>query len=231
MRHLGRGGKTGGACPAYNPLVPTDSPPTTGPDRLRFADLTRGFGRLRVLRDVNGSAETGETLLVIGSNGTGKSILLRCLAGLMAPERGAIDCRVGGRDLDIAERRRAVGYLAPEVDFYRELSTGENLDFFGRLRGVGTAGGRSLLDHLGLPHNRAAGALSSGMRQRLRWAWALLHRPRILILDEPLQNLDRKGRHDVLRLLEEHLETGLAVVANPDRLELDHATSVLDLDR
>jgi heme exporter protein A len=213
---------------AYNPRVPTipNAPPTS----LRFDGIHRGFGRLRVLRGVSGGAAAGEALLVTGSNGSGKSTLLRCLAGLAAPERGTIECRVGGDVLDLAERRRAIGYVAPVADFYRELTTAENLDFFGRLRGVGADVGRRLLDELGLPHDRLAGALSSGMLQRLRWAGALLHRPPILLLDEPLQNLDAPGRRDVLRLLDRHLESGLAVVANPDRLEIEHVARHLDLD-
>jgi heme exporter protein A len=197
---------------------------------LRFENLHRGFGRLRVLRGVSGGADAGEALLVTGSNGSGKSTLLRCLAGLAVPERGTIECRVDGRALDLDQRRRAIGYVAPVADFYRELTTAENLDFFGRLRGVGAEAGRRLLDELGLPHDRLAGALSSGMLQRLRWAGALLHRPPILLLDEPLQNLDRRGREDVLRLLDEHLASGLAVVANPDRLDLGHVARHLDLD-
>ena len=68
------------------------------------------------------------------------------------------------------------------------------------------------------------------MKQRLRWAGAMLHSPRILLLDEPLQNLDKPGRRDVLRLLARHLEYGLAIVANPDPLELGHVARHLDLD-
>ena len=198
---------------------------------LRFDNIRRSFGRLRVLENVSGGAESGELLLVSGSNGCGKSTLLRCLAGLMAPQAGTIDCRVGGRDLDVAERRNAVGFVSPDLELYAELTTRENLDFFCRLRGLDPGRGGELLDEVGLPHDRAAGALSSGMRQRLRWIWALLHRPAVLLLDEPLQNLDEPGRRDVLRLLEEHLETGLAVIANPDRLDLPHVASHLDLDR
>ena len=140
-------------------------PPST---RLRFDRVYRSFGRLRVLRGVSGAVEAGEALLVTGSNGSGKSTLLRCLAGLMVPQEGTIECRVGGELLEIAERRRAVGYVAPEVDFYRELSTVENLD-------------------------------------------------------EP-------GRRDVVGLLGRHLETGLAVVANPERLESLDVAEHLDLD-
>lgn len=206
------------------------SPPT--PDvRLEIRGLHRGYGRLRVLRDVHGEVARGEVLAVTGHNGSGKSTLLRCLAGLMAPQRGTIHCRIAGRTLDVAERRRAVGYVSPDLEFYAELSALENLEFSCRLRRLDPARGRQLLDRVGLPPGRAAGKLSSGMRQRLRWAWALLHRPRILLLDEPLQNLDAQGRDDVLTLLREHLTTGLAVIANPDPLELPNVARHLHLAR
>ncbi len=197
---------------------------------LSFEDVRRRFGRLRVLEGVSGRAASGELLLVSGPNGCGKSTLLRCLAGLMAPQKGTIECRINGRALDVAERRLEVGFVSPDLELYPELTTLENLEFFARLREVDPARGAELLDHLGLPHDRLTAALSSGMRQRLRWAWAILHRPAILLLDEPLQNLDAPGRADVTRLLTEHLETGLAVVASPDPLELPHVASHLELD-
>ncbi len=197
---------------------------------LSFEGLRRNFGRLRVLRGVSGHVTSRELLLVSGPNGCGKSTLLRILAGLMAPQSGTVACRIDGEPLDVAERRLAVGFLSPDLELYPELTTLENLEFFARLRGVEPSRGAALLDRLGLPHDRASGALSSGMRQRLRWAWAILHRPRILLLDEPLQNLDAPGRADVTRMLEEHLETGLAVVASPDPLDLPHVASHLELD-
>ena len=81
--------------------------------------------------------------------------------------------------------------VAPDLALYAELTVGENLEFFARLRARARRRGLEVLDRLQLPHRPAwRGALSSGMRQRLRWAWALLHRPRLLLLDEPFQNLD-----------------------------------------
>lgn len=198
---------------------------------LSCRGLRRNFGRLRVLRGVDASVESGQLLLVSGPNGSGKSTLLKCLAGLMAPSAGEVECEVDGEAITVEERRRAIGFVSPDLAFYPELTTRENLDFFSRLRGLEVARGGELLDRVGLPHGRAAGALSSGMTQRLRWSWALLHRPRILLLDEPFQNLDEPGREEVSALLREHLETGLAVVANPDLLDLPDVASHLDLGR
>jgi heme exporter protein A len=200
--------------------------------RLRFDGLRRGFGELAVLQGVSGGAAAGQALLVTGPNGSGKSTLLRCLAGLLSLDGGTIDYREDGDlAMDAAVRRNRVGFLSPDVTFYSELTVGENLTFFARLRRVDPARGQALLDRLNLPADRRAGALSSGMRQRLRWAFALLHRPLLLLLDEPFQNFDTAGEQAARGLLAEHLATGLAVVANPGGIDLDHVAERIDLGR
>jgi len=205
---------------------------------LSFTEVRRRFGRLAVLGGVSASVAAGEALLVTGRNGAGKSTLLRCLAGLLAPDSGTIDYREdGGPPLDAAGRRRRVGLVAPDVAFYGELTVAENLAFFARLRGLGRERGDELRRRLELPPDRPAAALSSGMRQRLRWAWALLHRPLLLLLDEPFQNLDAAGAAIARGLLAEHLAPGagpgeapgLAVVANPVPLEIPRVAASLDL--
>jgi heme exporter protein A len=210
---------------------------------LRFAQVRRRFGRLAVLGGVSATVAAGEVLLVTGRNGSGKSTLLRCLAGLLAPDSGTIDYSEDGAPLDTAGRRRRIGLVAPDLAFYGELTAAENLVFFSRLRGIGRERGDELLRRLELPPDRPAAALSSGMRQRLRWAWALLHRPRLLLLDEPFQNLDAAGVAIARGLLAEHLAPsppgpdravsgvvpGLAVVANPVPLEIGSVAASLDL--
>ena len=200
---------------------------------LRFENVRRRFGRLSVLRGVSGAVGPGEMLLVTGPNGSGKSTLLRCLAGLLAPDGGTIEYRRTGTSLDAAGRRRRAGVVAPDLAFYGELTRrGEP----GLLRPAaadrpGSAGSR-VLDRLGLPLDRLAGALSSGMRQRLRWGWALLHRPRLLLLDEPFQNFDAPGERIARELLAEHLAAGgLAVVANPLDPRIRPCGRHLDLGR
>ncbi len=190
------------------------------PAHLAFQDVRRDFGRLQVLRGVSAEVRTGQVLTVVGANGSGKSTLLRCLAGLLRPRAGRIDYREDERTLDIEERRSRVGYVAPDLALYEELSAQENLDFFARLRGADGARGAQLLARLGVPPQRHFGLLSSGMRQRVRFAWALLHRPALLLLDEPFQNLDLAGMDRIQELLGEHLQTGLAVLASPTALTL-----------
>jgi ABC-type multidrug transport system ATPase subunit len=206
-------------------------PPVSSP-RLQFDQVRRRFGRLSVLRGVSGTVDPGEKLLVTGPNGSGKSTLLRCLAGLLAADSGTIAYQENGTPLDAAERRRRVGVVAPDLAFYAELTVEENLTFFSKLRRVSPARGLDVLRRLDLPLDRLAGNLSSGMRQRLRWGFALLHSPRLLLLDEPFQNFDAAGERIARELLDEHLAGGgLAVVANPSSLDFPHVATHLDLGR
>src|SRR5215218_552331 len=213
-------------------IAPMISPLVNAP-RLHFDDVRRRFGRLSVLTGVSGVVEPGGMLLVTGPNGSGKSTLLRCLSGLLAPDGGTIEYQeADGTLLDAAERRQRVGVVAPDLAFYAELNVAENLAFFARLRRVPPDRGLAVLRRMDLPLDRMAGALSSGMRQRLRWAFALLHAPRLLLLDEPFQNFDAPGERAARELLAEHLaDGGLAVVANPSPLEFGHVAGHLDLGR
>ena len=97
-------------------ITPVNSP------SLRFHEIHRSFGYLKVLSGVSGEGASGESLLVTGSNGSGKSTLLRCLAGLLAQQKGEIHYQEGGRPRVTMERRRRVGFLSPDLSFYEELT-------------------------------------------------------------------------------------------------------------
>jgi ABC-type Fe3+/spermidine/putrescine transport system ATPase subunit len=179
---------------------------------LVFHGLRRGFGGLRVLGGVGASVSGGQLLLVTGANGSGKSTLLRCLAGLLQPEAGVIELTVAGRKLDGEERRRTVGYVAPDLSLYDDLTAEENLAFFCRPRRQ-PAGAPPTAGAHRLPPDRPRHALSSGMRQRLRWpgrcspsGGAAARRA--------VPESRRRCRRARQRLLAEHLRDGLAVVAS-----------------
>jgi heme exporter protein A len=197
---------------------------------LRITDLRHAFGARRILDGVSCEVAAGGLLQVVGPNGAGKSTLLRCVAGLLRPRAGSIECFEHDRRLEVEERRRRVGYVAPDVELYAELSARENLEFFATLRCVERPRGAALLDALGVPAATLWSALSSGQRQRARWALALLGSPRILLLDEPFEHLDRDGLERARSQLASHLAAGgLALVAAPEPIsELRGATLRLD---
>jgi ABC-type multidrug transport system ATPase subunit len=155
---------------------------------IRARRLERRFGEKRVIRGLDLDVERGGFLVVTGPNGSGKSTLLALMAGLLAPTGGA---------LAVAAGRRDVGYVAHEPLVYRELTALENLDLYGRLYRVPERRERigMLLERFGLwdaRHERVE-AFSRGMAQRLALCRALLHEPRLLLLDEPYSALDAGG--------------------------------------
>jgi heme exporter protein A len=154
----------------------------------------RRYGERLALRDVSLELAAGQTLVVFGPNGAGKTTLLRMLATLLRPHAGKV--RVLGRALpgDGYAVRGRIGFLGHEPLLYRELSGRENLRFHARLHGVADSGARvqAVLEAVGMERRAddPVAELSRGMVQRLAVARAVLHEPELLLLDEPLANLD-----------------------------------------
>jgi heme exporter protein A len=150
-------------------------------------NLSKSFGHKRVFSKLDLELAAGSFLLVTGPNGAGKSTLLRLLAGLAAPSGG---------ELELPERA-AVGYLGHEPHVYRELTPLENLALFGRLYRVPDRSARigSLLEEFALWDRRddRVSTFSRGMQQRLGLCRVLLHKPKLLLLDEPFNALDAAG--------------------------------------
>ena len=176
----------------------------------------------------------GETLVVAGANGSGKSTLLRLLCGLQRPSAGEVIYQVGGRRLRPSEARHLIGWVAPDLQLYRELTALENLEFFAQVRGLRRTRAEleALLGEIGLPGrgDDLLAAYSSGMAQRLRYAYALLHQPPVLLLDEPTATLDERGAAVVERIVEAQRARGITVIATNDQRELRYGDYVLRLE-
>ncbi len=161
---------------------------------LEAVGLVRTFGGLRAVDGVSFQLEPGELLTVFGPNGAGKTTLLRMLGGVMRPTSGHV--RVAGAPADVTSRdwRHRVGVVSHQSLLYGQLTTEENLRFYGRLFGLSDLETRipERLASLGL-EDRAhtpVRELSRGLKQRVALARALLHDPEVLLLDEPYTGLD-----------------------------------------
>jgi heme exporter protein A len=171
--------------------------------------------------------------VVTGPNGSGKSTLVRVLCGLARPTAGEVSVNVDGAKAAPADCRADIGVVAPDLAMYHELTALENLAFFASVRGLSLAGGalEDLLDRVGLAGRGAdlVGSYSSGMRQRLKYAQALIHQPRLLFLDEPTANLDERGRALVADIVAEQKRHGLLVIATNEPQEVGFGDEVLSL--
>ena len=159
--------------------------------------LVRSFGSMKVLRGLNLKVARGATLAIFGPNGAGKTTLIKTLASIMRPTSGTI--LIDGLEMKehATEVRARLGLLAHQSYLYGALSAEENLVFYGKMYGVANLKSRvdEVMSNVGLGsrrHDRVA-TFSRGMQQRLSLARAILHRPSLLLLDEPDTGLDPQG--------------------------------------
>jgi len=198
--------------------------------RIVFSGVAKRFDERVVFRSVAGEAAPGEVLAVTGPNGSGKSTLLAILSGLLRPTKGSVRYLLPGeRELERAQWRRILGAVAPAMSLYEELDALENLRFFARVRGLQGAEDRcrSCLERVALDPGRRTlvAGFSTGMRQRLKIAQAMLHRPLVLFLDEPGSNLDPDGRSWLEGWVHEERAAGTTVVlATNDPREMEWGT-------
>ena len=174
---------------------------------------TRG---IVAVKGLNLRIEPGEVYGLLGPNGSGKSTTLKIILGLVSPTRGRTE--IFGRDSRLVESREAVGFLPENPYFYKYLTGEETLRFFGRLSGLRGARLRErvneLLDLVGLSkaRKRRLGTYSKGMLQRIGLAQALIHDPRLVVLDEPTAGVDPAGSREIRDLILNLKSRGITVL-------------------
>jgi len=193
----------------------------TAPVEIR--DLKKSFVLKPVLRGINLDVRQGECVALLGANGTGKTTLLRIMAGLTKPGTGTVSIAGFDSVRDAQQVRGLIGLVAHQPYLYEELTALENLLFFARMYAVKHAQERahSLLQRVGLERRmrERVNTFSRGQVQRLAWARALLHSPRVLLLDEPDTGLDQQGHELIDALLNEHTLQGGCTLFTTHQLE------------
>ena len=171
--------------------------------------VTKRYGALVAVDDLSFEIDRGQVVGFLGPNGAGKTTTMRMLAGTLEPDAGVV--RIDGRPIGEApvEAKRRIGYMPESNALYSEMLVSEYLDFTADLRGIHGADRRRALGEaveatgIGSVYYRPIAQLSKGYRQRVGLAAAILHRPEILILDEPTEGLDPNQRLDIRRLIRE----------------------------
>ena len=198
----------------------SDSNTATAPPVIVITDLVKHFGRFAALRGLTASFDAARIYTILGDNGAGKTTLLRALAGLVRPTRGCISM-LGTTDLSSV--RPQFGYMAHPSFLYDEMSGMENLRYFARLYGIEDDQRCSkTIARVGLDPElrRPIGQYSQGMRQRMSLARALLHDPKIFLLDEPFSNVDVSSAREMVKLLAEMRDTGKTILVVTHQAQL-----------
>lgn len=200
--------------------------------------VSKSFGSVKALDEVSFSVPEGALFGLIGPDGAGKTTLYRILTTLLAPDRGT--ATVAGLDVvaDYRQIRAGIGYMPERFSLYPDLTVNENLHFFASLFGVRVRDNYDLIapffDQLARFPDRRAGALSGGMKQKLALGCALIHRPKILLLDEPTTGVDAVSRSEfwsMLAMLREKDITILVSTSYMDEARLCERIALIDRGR
>jgi ABC-2 type transport system ATP-binding protein len=207
-----------------------------------FNQVEKRFGEILALNQVDFSVREGELFGIIGPDGAGKSTLFRILVSLLLPDSGS--CSVNGLDVkrDYREIRKIIGYMPGRFSLYMDLSVEENLSFYARVFGTTVDANydliRDIYSQIEPFRKRLAGKLSGGMKQKLALSCALIHRPGILVLDEPTTGVDAVSRLEFWEMLEKIRKEGITILvstpymdeaARCDRIALFQRGRVLEI--
>lgn len=200
---------------------------------LQVKNISKNFGRRRILSDISLSLTNPASFAIAGRNGSGKSTFVKILAGLLSPTSGSVELHVDGNVVMPGLLHLHIGFVSPYLQLYDEFTGKENLHTLSRIRKVPYEHSLvdQLLERLGLYLRRDdyVRTYSSGMKQRLKYAFALLHNPPMLILDEPGSNLDEEGKGIVEQIMQEQRQRGILIVATNERSEIRLCEAVLEL--
>ena len=201
--------------------------------QLQAASLTKRYGKKPVFNDIS-FLFSGSVLGIAGANGSGKTTLLKCLTGLLKPSSGTVTWKLAEKPLQPSDLKSHIGYAAPYIQLYEELTVSENLQFLCDL------GKNHVTPDLNKHLRRydaedfadsLFGNLSTGQQQRVKLAACTVKDPAILILDEPGSNLDKKGKEIVESMVEEYSQNGkMTLIASNQSDELELCNEIIDLN-
>lgn len=203
---------------------------------IKVDNLKKSFGDIAALDGVSYSVRKGEMFGLVGPDGAGKTTTIRCLCGLLTADEGSI--YVAGLDIkkNKKEIQNNIGYLSQKFSLYGDLSVDENIEFFAEIHNVRNYSARrnELLEFTRLAafRNRPADKLSGGMKQKLALACSLIHKPKILFLDEPTTGVDPVSRRDFWKILSDLQKEGITIfMSTPYLDEAERCNRVALIDK
>ena len=197
--------------------------------------LIKVFGRRLIFNNINFTFESNGIFGIAGSNGSGKSTLVKIIAGIISPSSGKIIHKCGNEEILPEKLHNHIGFVSPYLVLYDEFTAWENLVYFSEIRGIQLNKDRVnyLLEKFLLINRKddLVKTYSSGMKQRLKFIFALAHSPELLILDEPTSNLDSEGKEKVYTILKKEAETSIVIIASNEETDLEICALKLELEQ
>lgn len=203
--------------------------------KLKVSNLGKRFGQRQVFSDINLELSAGQSVAVTGPNGSGKTTLIKTILGLIPATKGKTEIFESDQKLDFIDYRKMIALVSPYMNLYDNLTGKENLQFLSEVTGIAVSDEEIIeaFKRVGLAGREKdfAGAYSSGMKQRLKYALAIIRHPELIFLDEPTSNLDEPGKAIVFELIKEYRDKAIVVIATNETEEYTLAEERCQLDR
>lgn len=201
---------------------------------VSIENLVKYFGRRLVFNGINAFFNSGNIYGISGPNGSGKSTFVKIIANLISPTHGNVVHRVDNQIITNEKLHNYLGFVSPYLYLYDEFTAEENLIYFSKIRGINFNKEYSdfMLTQFNLydRRNDLVRGYSSGMKQRLKFIFALLHKPPLIILDEPTSNLDNLGKDKVYEFISNEGGKNLVVIASNDDADLQMCKQIINLE-
>lgn len=202
---------------------------------IRSQLLTKSFGRRLIFENIEFNWRNNGIFGISGPNGSGKSTLVKIIAGLIAPSKGKIIHKNSETEIIPEKLHNHIGFVSPYLVLYEEFSAWENLSIFAKIRGIEY--NKQLVSEylekflLFKRKDDLVKTYSSGMKQRLKFIFALMHSPEVLIFDEPTSNLDEEGKQVVYNIVKEESKKRIVIIASNEKTDLDFCNETLYLEK
>lgn len=201
---------------------------------LTLQDVTKIFGRRLIFDKINYEFNSGSVYGLAGKNGSGKSTLAQIIAGILSPTRGKVIHKHDDNLIVSENLHDHLGFVSPYLVLYNEFTAGENLAHFTRIRGnqIDEEKITYWLNKFNLydRRNDLLKEFSSGMKQRMKIIFALLHDPQIIIFDEPTSNLDNEGKDKVYEIINDQGKEKVVIVASNENNDLELCSKILKVE-
>ena len=204
---------------------------------FKCTNLSKYYSHRLIFENLNFSLSSGSSVGITGRNGSGKSTVVKVVSGIILPSKGEFEFAIDSAQIKQEDFYKHLGLMSPYLNLYDEFSGYENLEFFMNLKSDKPKSEKEerinfLLKSVGLSKRKSDlyKNYSSGMKQRLKLAFALLNEPELLLLDEPCSNLDKEGIEIVYKFAREQKEKGMLVIATNEESDLTLCDSLINIE-